>query len=109
MLAIHGLKCIYDTGARRWAIELSLDGEGEEARRRFEVDGRDDAKMLIAAFEDASYGSFDPASGEIVFAYEYADFGIDEDHEDEEDDEEEEDDDEAEAGEGDETGKKDGQ
>lgn len=103
MLAIHGLKCIYDTGARRWSIELSLDGEGEEARRRFEIDGREDAKMLVAAFEDASYGSFDPASGEIVFAYEYADFGLDEEDEDEDEDGE------VEADEGDETGKKDRQ
>ena len=54
MLAIHGLKCIYDTGARGWAIELSLGGEGEDAVRRFEVDGPDDAEMLIDAFEDST-------------------------------------------------------
>ncbi len=90
MLAIQGLKCIYDTGARGWAIELSLSGEGEEAVRRFDVDGPDDAEMLIEAFEDSTASAFDPATGEIVFAYEYADFGV-EDDEDEDEDAEEED------------------
>ncbi|KPH80596.1 hypothetical protein [Bosea vaviloviae] len=78
MLAIQGLKCIYDTGARGWAIELVLSGEGEEAVRRFDVDGPDDADMLIEAFEDSTSSAFDPATGEIVFAYEYADFADDE-------------------------------
>ncbi len=87
MLAIHGLKCIYDTGARGWAIELSLSGEGEDAVRRFDVDGPDDAEMLIEAFEDSTASAFDPATGEIVFAYEYADFGV-EDDEDEDAEEE---------------------
>lgn len=87
MLAIQGLKCIYDTGARGWAIELALSGEGEEAVRRFDVDGPDDAEMLIEAFEESTSSAFDPATGEIVFAYEYADFGI-EDEDDEEDKEE---------------------
>ncbi|HEY5794832.1 MAG TPA: hypothetical protein VIU82_07430, partial [Bosea sp. (in: a-proteobacteria)] len=86
MLAIQGLKCIYDTGARGWAIELALSGEGEEAVRRFDVDGPDDAEMLIEAFEDSTSSAFDPATGEIVFAYEYADFGVEEDDEDEEGD-----------------------
>jgi DNA-directed RNA polymerase subunit delta len=90
MLAIQGLKCIYDTGARGWAIELSLSGEGEDAVRRFDVDGPDDAEMLIEAFEDSTASTFDPATGEIVFAYEYADFGV-EDDEDEDEDAEEED------------------
>jgi len=85
MLAIQGLKCIYDTGARGWAIELALSGEGEEAVRRFEVDGPDDAEMLIEAFEDSTSCVFDPATGEIVFAYEYADLGIEDEDEDEED------------------------
>jgi hypothetical protein len=89
MLAIQGLKCIYDTGARGWAIELALAGEGEEALRRFDVDGPDDAEMLIEAFEDATASAFDPATGEIVFAYEYADIDLDDD----------EDEDDAEAGE----------
>ncbi|PZO03872.1 MAG: hypothetical protein DCF30_01830 [Hyphomicrobiales bacterium] len=83
MLAIQGLKCIYDTGARGWAIELALSGEGEEAVRRFDVDGPDDAEMLIEAFEDSTSSAFDPATGEIIFAYEYADFGADDEEEDE--------------------------
>ena len=92
MLAIQGLKCIYDTGARGWAIELALSGEGEEAVRRFDVDGPDDAEMLIEAFEESTSSAFDPATGEIVFAYEYADFGVeDEDDEDESEDEDGED------------------
>lgn len=89
MLAIHGLKCIYDTGARGWAIELSLSGEGEEAVRRFDVDGPDDAEMLIEAFEDSTASAFDPATGEIVFAYEYADFGVEDGDEDEDAEDEE--------------------
>jgi DNA-directed RNA polymerase subunit delta len=88
MLAIHGLKCIYDTGARGWAIELALSGEDEEAVRRFDVDGPDDAEMLIEAFEDSTSSAFDPATGEIVFAYEYADFGVEDEDEDDEDGEE---------------------
>jgi DNA-directed RNA polymerase subunit delta len=93
MLAIQGLKCIYDTGARGWAVEVTLDGEGENAARRFDVDGPDDAEMLIEAFEDSSFSTFDPATGEIVFTYEYADLDGDED-EDEEDDADESDEDE---------------
>lgn len=91
MLAIQGLKCIYDTGARGWAIELLLAGEGDEAVRRFDVDGPDDAEMLIEAFDESTSSSFDPATGEIVFAYEYADLGVDEDEDEagEGDDEEE--------------------
>ena len=106
MLAIPGLKCIYDTGARGWAIELALSGEGEEAVRRFDVDGPDDAEMLIEAFEDSTSSAFDPATGEIIFAYEYADFGAD-DEEDEEDEDAEDEDAEDEASEdGDEDEKK---
>jgi DNA-directed RNA polymerase subunit delta len=90
MLAIQGLKCIYDTGARGWAIELSLKADGEEAVRRFDVDGPEDAEMLIEAFDESTSSAFDPATGEIVFAYEYADLGDDED-EDEEDGSEDED------------------
>ena len=91
MLAIQGLKCIYDTGARGWAIELSLKADGEEAVRRFDVDGPEDAEMLIEAFDESTSSAFDPATGEIVFAYEYADLGDDEDEEDESEDEEAED------------------
>lgn len=83
MLAINGLKCIYDTGARGWAIELALSGEGDNAVRRFEVDGPEDAEMLIEAFDESTSSTFDPATGEIVFAYEYADLGDDEDEDDE--------------------------
>ncbi|MDP3408260.1 hypothetical protein [Bosea sp. (in: a-proteobacteria)] len=90
MLAIQGLKCIYDTGARGWAIELALSGEGEDAVRRFDVDGPDDAEMLIEAFEDSTSSAFDPATGEIVFAYEYADFGVEDEDEEDEDAEDEE-------------------
>lgn len=79
MLAIQGLKCIYDTGSRGWAVELALDGEGETVTRRFDVDGPDDAEMLIEAFEESTTSSFDPATSEIVFAYEYADLDLDED------------------------------
>ncbi|MEI5664478.1 hypothetical protein WBO78_06015 [Bosea sp. CCNWLW174] len=90
MLAIQGLKCVYDTGSRGWAIELALKGEGEEAVRRFDVDGPEDAEMLIEAFDESTASSFDPATGEIVFAYEYA--TLDDEDEDENDDEAEEDD-----------------
>lgn len=98
MLAIQGLKCIYDTGARGWAIELLLSGAGDDAVRRFDVDGPDDAEMLIEAFDESTSSTFDPATGEIVFAYEYADLGDDEDEDEDEagegDDEEEGSDDE---------------
>lgn len=96
MLAIQGLKCVYDTGSRGWAIELALKGEGEEAVRRFDVDGPEDAEMLIEAFDESTSSSFDPATGEIVFAYEYAtldDEDEDEDEADDEADQEEEDED----------------
>ena len=94
MLAIHGLKCIYDTGARGWAVELALSGEGEEAVRRFDVDGPDDAEMLIEAFDESTSSSFDPATGEIVFAYEYAELDGDEDEDDESEEDGDEDEDE---------------
>ncbi|WP_336809406.1 hypothetical protein [Bosea sp. MMO-172] len=85
MLAIQGLKCIYDTTGKGWAIELVLRADGEEAVRRFDVEGAEDAELLIEAFEDASASAFDPETGEIVFGYEYLDL----DEEDEEDDEDE--------------------
>lgn len=88
MLAIQGLKCIYDTTGRGWSIELVVKAEGEEALRRFDVDGPDDAEMLIQAFEDSSVSAFDPETGEIVFGYEYLDL----DAEDEDEDEDEDDD-----------------
>ncbi|MDX3806275.1 hypothetical protein ACXIUS_01790 [Bosea thiooxidans] len=90
MLPIQGLKCIYDTTGRGWSIELVLKAEGEVALRRFDVDGPDDAEMLIEAFEDSSVSVFDPETGEIVFGYEYLDLDDDEDDlaETEEDDSE---------------------
>lgn len=83
MLAIQGLKCVYDTGSRGWAIELALKAEGEEAVRRFDVDGPEDAEMLIEAFDESTSSSFDPATGEIVFAYEYASLDDEDEDEDE--------------------------
>ncbi|MCV9938640.1 hypothetical protein OIU35_20020 [Boseaceae bacterium BT-24-1] len=103
MLAIQGLKCVYDTGSRGWAIELALKGEGEEAVRRFDVDGPEDAEMLIEAFDESTSSSFDPATGEIVFAYEYATLDDEDEDEDETDDEaDEEEDEDAEVAEDDE-------
>jgi DNA-directed RNA polymerase subunit delta len=103
MLAIQGLKCVYDTGSRGWAIELALKGEGEEAVRRFDVDGPEDAEMLIEAFDESTSSSFDPATGEIVFAYEYAALDDEDEDEDESDDEaDEEEDEDAEVAEDDE-------
>ncbi|MBN9456660.1 MAG: hypothetical protein J0I54_08550 [Bosea sp.] len=99
MLPIQGLKCIYDTTGRGWSIELVLKAEGEAAVRRFDVDGPDDAEMLIEAFEDSSVSAFDPETGEIVFGYEYLDLddeddlAEDDDEADEDSEEEPEDDD----------------
>ncbi|WP_377846862.1 hypothetical protein [Bosea sp. UC22_33] len=89
MLAIQGLKCIYDTTGKGWSIELVLKADGEEAVRRFDVDGPDDAELLIEAFEDSSASVFDPETGEIVFGYEYLE--LDEEDEEDEEDETEED------------------
>ena len=84
MLPIQGLKCIYDTNGRGWSIELVLKAEGEDAVRRFDVDGPDDAEMLIEAFEDSSASVFDPETGEIIFGYEYLELDAEEvDEEDE--------------------------
>jgi len=95
MLAIQGLKCIYDTTGKGWSIELVLRADGEEAVRRFDVDGAEDAELLIEAFEDSSASTFDPETGEIVFGYEYLDLDeVDEDEEEGEDaDDEDEDED----------------
>lgn len=103
MLAIQGLKCIYDTTGRGWSIELVIKAEGEEALRRFDVDGPDEAEMLIQAFEDSSVSAFDPETGEIVFGYEYLDLDAeDEDEDDSEDEDDDADDDSAEDGDEDE-------
>ena len=96
MLAIQGLKCIYDTTGKGWSIELVLRADGEEAVRRFDVDGAEDAELLIEAFEDSSASAFDPETGEIVFGYEYLDLD-EEDEEDTEEADEDEEEDEAES------------
>jgi len=88
MLPIQGLKCIYDTNGRGWSIELVLKAEGEDAVRRFDVDGPDDAEMLIEAFEDSSASAFDPETGEIIFGYEYLDLDAEDYEESEEEDDE---------------------
>ncbi len=99
MLAIQGLKCIYDTTGKGWSIELVLRADGEDAVRRFDVDGAEDAELLIEAFEDSSASAFDPETGEIVFGYEYLDLDEEDgdDDEDEEADVSEEDDEDSEA------------
>ena len=94
MLAIQGLKCIYDTTGKGWSIELVLRADGEEAVRRFDVDGADDAELLIEAFEDSSASAFDPETGEIVFGYEYLDLDEEDDEDEEDEAEESEEDDE---------------
>lgn len=91
MLAIQGLKCIYDTTGKGWSIELVLRADGEDAVRRFDVDGAEDAELLIEAFEDSSASAFDPETGEIVFGYEYLDLDEEDDEDEEEADESEED------------------
>ncbi len=95
MLAIQGLKCIYDTTGKGWSIELVLQADGEDAVRRFDVEGAEDAELLIEAFEDSSASVFDPETGEIVFGYEYLDLdqvdGDDDEDGEEADDENEED------------------
>lgn len=108
MLPIQGLKCIYDTTGRGWSIELVLKAEGEAALRRFDVDGPDDAEMLIEAFEDSSVSVFDPETGEIIFGYEYLDLDDDEDdlaETEEEEDEEDDSEDDSEEAESEEHGK----
>jgi hypothetical protein len=75
-------------------MELALAGEGENAVRRFDIDGPEDAEMLIKAFEDSTTSGFDAVSGEIVFGYDYIDIDLDDedDQDDDEDDEDEADD-----------------
>lgn len=90
MLAIQGLKCIYDTTGKGWSIELVLRADGEEAVRRFDVDGAEDAELLIEAFEDSSASAFDPETGEIVFGYEYLDLDEEDDEDDQDEGDEEE-------------------
>ena len=82
-----------------------MKGEGEDAVRRFDVDGPEDAEMLIEAFDESTASSFDPATGEIVFAYEYASLDDEDEDEDEaesDDEADEEEDEDAETAEDDE-------
>ena len=99
MLAIQGLKCIYDTTGKGWSIELVLKADGEDAVRRFDVDGPDDAELLIEAFEDSSASVFDPETGEIVFGYEYLELDEEDEEDETEDDGEGEDEEDADASE----------
>lgn len=94
MKPIISHKSIYDTAGRSWI--LSIEVEGEEEARRFPLASAADAEMLIESFEESSYATFDPESGEISFVYEYVEYGDDEeDEEDEEDGDEEEEDEDA--------------
>jgi hypothetical protein len=81
MQSISTVKCIYDTNNRGWAIEIALGEEGE--KKRFDVAGAEDAEQFIEAFDEATQATFDPASGEIHFSYEYA---MDDEESDDEDD-----------------------
>jgi hypothetical protein len=84
MLTITGLHCLYDTSARGWAMEIAF--ADKTATRRFDLDSADDAEMLIEAFEESSSAVYDPESGEIRFAFEYASVEADDEDEDSEDD-----------------------
>lgn len=100
MPAILGLKCIYDTKNQSWAIELALEGADETAR--FAVADADDVETFIETYEESTSADFDPESGEVTFAFEYA-FADevedeDEDEEDDDEDEDEEEDDEESSG-----------
>jgi hypothetical protein len=87
MAAVTGLKCIYDTATKNWAVELSLDGE--TGAKRFGVPGPDHVEAFVESFEEASSVSFDPASGEVSFDFLYAeDADEDEESADEESDDE---------------------
>jgi hypothetical protein len=86
MATVLGLKCIFDTNASSWAIELALDGE--PSTHRFVVGSAEDVEQVIECFEESTEATFDAESGEIAFAFEYA-FGK-EDLDDEEEDEEDE-------------------
>jgi hypothetical protein len=86
MATVLGLKCIFDTNASSWAVELALDGE--PSTHRFVVSSAEDVEQIVESFEESTETTFDPESGEIAFSFEYA-FGK-EDMDEEEDDEEDE-------------------
>jgi hypothetical protein len=94
MITILGLKAIYDTKNMGWAIEIALDGEPRN--HRFAVGSAEDVEGFLEAFEESTEARFDPETGEVSFAFEYA-FDEEDDEEDdvegedgEEEDEEEE-------------------
>ena len=87
MQTILGLNCIYDTARQSWAIELTLDGG---TTHRFPI-SPDQVETLVEAFDDCSRAGFDPATGEVVFAFEYEEYEDEEDEEEEEEGEGEED------------------
>lgn len=87
MTIVTAMKCIYDTTAQTWAMEVALDGASEP--RRFSIQG-DDVENLIEAFDDAASVEFDPQTGHLAF-----DFHHDFEEEAEDDDSTEETNDEA--------------
>ena len=92
MVTILGLKAIYDTRNMGWAIELALDGEPET--HRFSVGKGEEVESFLEAFEESTDARYDPASGEVAFAFEYA---FDDEDDSEEEDEEEHDEEEEKA------------
>jgi DNA-directed RNA polymerase subunit delta len=88
MATILGLKAIYDTRNMAWAIELALDGE--PGSHRFKVANGEEVESFLEAFEESTDARYDPASGEVAFAFEYAFDDEDDDREDDEEDEDEE-------------------
>lgn len=85
MKPIISHRSIYDTAGRSWILAIEVDGEDEP--RRFPLASATDAELLTESFEDSSYATFDPESGEISFVYEYHEYGEDEEDEEEEDEE----------------------
>lgn len=96
MHTILGLSCIYDTARQSWAIELTLDEEA--GRHRFPI-SPDQVETFVEAFDDCSKAEFDPATGEIVFAFEYEEYEDEEEEEDEGEEEEQEEEEEADGAE----------
>jgi hypothetical protein len=95
MPAILGLKCIYDTRKKSWAIDLALEGDEAETVR-FAVASAEDVETFIETFEESTAAQYDAENGEVSFSFEYA-FADDEDEEEEAADEDEEEDDEESA------------
>lgn len=91
MPAILGLKCIYDTRKKNWAIDLALDGEEAETVR-FAVASAEDVETFIETFEESTAAQYDAETGEVSFSFEYA-FAEDEDEDEEDEDADAEDED----------------